>query len=553
MMAGQLPLVVLIHGVNSSGEWHDTTIAECRGIFDCQPIKYRYYHGNSGPLKVYIWPTGALLFIACLFVATALYRSFSHAMACWIVLVGMLMLDAILVALAEIAWSKSPRFVVPFLYLLVGIASVLILVDDARIAALLAAIAATSFYLDFREYGAAATLASVGSVLVFGAVASGTQWALAQKSMVPFLYAMGTLFVLTILEPWVRRTIAFHEVDKRIRLAWQTNRFPPHVVAHSLGTYLTGHLVNESRDLVLGRVVFTGCVLEISFPWRRILGPDARGACWGVKNFVGEDDFVPILTGIVRDLWIHATRFARGRRLGRGTAWLGRHLRWRPLGRAGQQGFAVDHPVVHSVAVDRLCPDCLRAGEHAPVHNIAERFAGHSTLNGEPGYQLFHWLPYLWGSSPENYALWKEICLDGSKAYEGLKKPSPDIITRQRIELQNDLLAAETHLLHGPWYWPNNSLERKRLVPGRPLRAYVEETLAGFPRGTAVPSADAIMNRLPVAIFAKVAAALAEKNEPDPLPEIVALLEPRLALFAAMCDAINAEAEGNLPRAEPTT
>ncbi len=58
------PPVLLIHGVNSTGQWHDTTIQECLGVFECVPIKYRYYHGLIGGLKVYAWPTGLLLLLA---------------------------------------------------------------------------------------------------------------------------------------------------------------------------------------------------------------------------------------------------------------------------------------------------------------------------------------------------------------------------------------------------------------------------------------------------------------------------------------------------------
>ena len=55
-------------------------------------------------------------------------------------------------------------------------------------------------------------------------------------------------------------------------------------MAHSLGTYVLGHRVNEDERFFLGRVIFTGCVLDRGFPWHENLGGGTLPKFWGVKN-----------------------------------------------------------------------------------------------------------------------------------------------------------------------------------------------------------------------------------------------------------------------------
>ena len=531
-MPANLPVVLLIHGVNSTGEWHDATINECRGIFECRPVKYRYYHGITGPLKVYIWPTAVILLFAVLLTAYGMYSHRLPLPACSIGLAGVLLLDVILVATTEWSWSKSVvRLMPPLLYLVAGCAGLLWPADAERVALLLGSIAATSLFLDLEEYGFSFVAATTWSLLVLACVAGFAYWLIAHAALLQYAWTAGTLFVLMGLEPSVRRSAAFRNVRKQIGLAVGSQDTHPHVIAHSLGTYLSGHIINESRHPLAGRVIFTGCVLEAAFPWRAVFGSGRGPTCWSVKNYVGEDDPVPIMTDLLRRVWVFLTGWARGRRLGTITEWLGRRLRWRPLGGAGQRGFATDDPVVHSIDADRLCQECLKAGAHAPVHNVTERFAGHSTLNQDSDYQCFNWLPYFWGSSPDKYDFWKEICRVGFKALEGLEKPGTT--GAEKIRLQNDLAMAERNLNKGPWYWPADSFEDRQMARGRSLREYVEETLANSPHGSNTPTADTVLKRLPRFVFELVAQGLAEKKRPDPRPEVLALLDPGQALLKA--------------------
>src|SRR6266446_656945 len=159
------PVVLLIHGVNSSGEWHDTTTKECHGLFECVPIKYRYYHGWTGALKVYVWPTALLLILIA--ATLLLFDSTTVHLA---VVLGVLVADTLLAVQAEYDWSKEPvMFLVPVLYAALGFTATLFLAGHLRIACTLAAVAATSIYLDLREYGhpfVSALQAGVASMVV---------------------------------------------------------------------------------------------------------------------------------------------------------------------------------------------------------------------------------------------------------------------------------------------------------------------------------------------------------------------------------------------------
>src|SRR5262249_21705368 len=47
--------VMLIHGINSNGEWHTDVSKVLEPHFQCIPIRYRDYHFR-GELKLFCWP-----------------------------------------------------------------------------------------------------------------------------------------------------------------------------------------------------------------------------------------------------------------------------------------------------------------------------------------------------------------------------------------------------------------------------------------------------------------------------------------------------------------
>jgi hypothetical protein len=184
------------------------------------------------------------------------------------------------------------------------------------------------------------------------------------------------------------------------------------------------------------------------------------------------------------------------------------------------------------LADDVACGKC--AHDVAAVHNVLSRFAGHSTLNGDPDFQLFQWLPFLWGDCPPNFDYWKELCRLGDRARRELDKAGEGPLTVDVLTNRLSLSSAEQHLLHGPWAFPYSPL----LPPPRnpaPLSKYVEEIV-----NTALPEARGfeaeLLRRLPVVIFARVAAALKERKQPAPRHEVLSSLHPSVALLSAICE-----------------
>lgn len=529
------PLVLLIHGVNSTGEWHETTTKECRGVFDCHPVKYRHYHGLTGPIKVYVWPTAALSILglcAALLLENPLLRHFA--------VLGVLGVAFGLVVYAEYEWSRRAVIALPpILLLVIGFIGAIAdpLAERLRLAIPLGAIVALSLYLDLREYGHPRVSIVQACAAALAALAIAT-WGAAYVLEHPEVAAwtLAGLACLAALEPWIRRRAAFRCVRRQIDEA--RKRQPcPHVVAHSLGTYVLGHLVNEDERFFLGRAIFTGCVLDRSFPWHDNVGPDTIPKLRGVKNYVGKLDLVPMLTGLLRATWVALTAPVRVPGVNKATHFVGAFVRWRPLGRAGQGGFHDRALVVHSQAADTICGHCAPAAS-APVHNVRARFAGHSTLNQDPDYQCFQWLPFFWGDSPDKFDYWKEICRIGDQAAKELAKHDPNVVTPALLELQTAFGNAERQLLKGPWYWPLTTDGLSQAAHGRTLAEYLEELRELTPAMASAPASAKLLKRIPALIFAKFFDALQEKRQPAPRPEVTALLEPRKVFMAAVAEAI---------------
>ncbi len=471
------PVVLLIHGVSSTGEWYDTTIKECHGLFECVPIKYRYYHGwITGALKVYVWPTALLLILIA--ATLLLFDSTTIQLA---VVLGVLVANTLLAMHAEYDWFKEAEydwpkelvlFLVPVLYAVLGFAATLFFSGHLRIACTLAAVVATSIYLDLREYGhpfVSISQAGVASMVVLAVTSWCVYWVLDQPVRTPLKVTLAVLIGLAIVEPYIRRALAFRFVRNRIMAVRARDAFP-HVVAHSLGTYLTGHILNEEERLFLGRVIFTGCVLDRSFPWHQNVGPATQQKCWAVKNYVGGGDFIPVFTGLLRSAWVILTWPSRLPGITRGTEFVANFVRWRALGWAGQQGFHDRETIVHSQRADTICGICVPGSISAAVHNVGARFAGHSTLNKDADYQCFQWLPFLWTDSADKFDYWKGICTIGNQAATALEgQAASATVTPERVENQNALAQAERKLLDGPWYWPlnNNWLSHDEPLTGR--------------------------------------------------------------------------------------
>ncbi len=61
--------VLMVHGVNSTLEWAGTAKKVLEPHFECQLLRYRYFHSLWGPIKVYFWPTALLSIVGFCFLS----------------------------------------------------------------------------------------------------------------------------------------------------------------------------------------------------------------------------------------------------------------------------------------------------------------------------------------------------------------------------------------------------------------------------------------------------------------------------------------------------
>lgn len=70
----------------------------------------------------------------------------------------------------------------------------------------------------------------------------------------------------------------------------------PDVIAHSLGTWLLGHVLCENENIRVGRVILTGCILRPDFDWQRLID---KGQVEAVLNHYGTSDNWPYISQYV--------------------------------------------------------------------------------------------------------------------------------------------------------------------------------------------------------------------------------------------------------------
>lgn len=100
--------------------------------------------------------------------------------------------------------------------------------------------------------------------------------------------------------PWLQRRHRDRLADQIRRFAFEVEeaglRTRPDVIAHSFGTWLLGHALARHRDLEVGRVILTGCILKPGFNWGAL---ENRGQVEAVLNHYGD-----------RDGWARISRWA---------------------------------------------------------------------------------------------------------------------------------------------------------------------------------------------------------------------------------------------------
>ena len=157
----------------------------------------------------------------------------------------------------------------------------------------------------------------------------------------------------------------------------------PHVVAHSLGTYLIGNALKKYPDLQFGNVLLISSVLPYTYPWAEILSSRPH-AVQNVRNEYGTADFVTKLVGFIQFLA-------------------------RDMGASGSCGFKERDGVVHNSDTPLSeCPIC--AIQPAKIHNIPLRDFGHSDEFIGVGHARAMWLPFFWNISPVEFQIYIKDC-----------------------------------------------------------------------------------------------------------------------------------------------
>jgi hypothetical protein len=289
-----MPSVVLIHGVSSTGEWHTTAQKVLSAIFPCERIQYRFFHSWWGPIKVYVWPTALWLLLGM------------AALLCplgWVSLVLTLLLLGVNLAnclcaerdWAEVREGEPALWKSPVVFAVLGILVSAFLFTDGVAGGtptlpLIVALGGVCFFLDLREYADGCDhkpptgVYGLGSLFFMLAISLGL-WVFGWESHMfepgtvwfKYFWPVNVLVGLSLfglVEPHVRARFAFDLVHQRLaQLTVGGKR--PHLIAHSLGTYFTGHILHEALSFRLHRVILTGCVLERTFPWGNLVRPAA--------------------------------------------------------------------------------------------------------------------------------------------------------------------------------------------------------------------------------------------------------------------------------------
>jgi hypothetical protein len=204
-----------------------------------------------------------------------------------------------------------------------------------------------------------------------------------------FLAAAILSLAASVLLARLRRVRSTHFIKQQVGATSVYRR--PHVVAHSLGTYLIGNALRKFPDIHLGHVVLVSSVLPRAYPWQSLLRE--RPSCvLQVRNEFGSADRVTRLVG--------------------GLQWL-----VPDLGPSGAVGFARDANVVHT-AVSPLA-DCVYC-RTAPVkvHNVPLKCYAHSTVFLGDLHARKLWLPFLWGYSPDEFFHYLETCQTAARFHQ---------------------------------------------------------------------------------------------------------------------------------------
>ena len=258
-------------------------------------------------------------------------------------------------------------------------------------------------YEEFRQYGfvkIALEPRARGemSFLMAGVAAAGAGLAVVLGAPVTALALASAAGGLGASGAWlIRRPGATRKVANRLKLQVAERGMygeAPHVVAHSYGTVLVGHILKTFPDVDLAHVVLCGSPLSMNFDWRRIAEGEA-GRAEGVRNEVSAGDKVV-----------------------RAAGWAASSLDW--LGGAGTRGFTPRADIVHTADTSEGdCSSCTTDGVRALVHNVPSGDVGHSEPFLGSSHAARFWLPYFWRLDLTEHRLFFRLCTLALKLQPG--------------------------------------------------------------------------------------------------------------------------------------
>jgi len=243
--------------------------------------------------------------------------------------------------------------------------------------------------------------------------------------------------------------LAYYLRTVRHKLAWWSfwnqlfdrliGHGPPHLIAHSLGTYLTCRAMTEKDFARFDHVILAGSVVNEEFCEQRWIASRPT-PCQNLRNEVAPRDPVVIIAFLFRKLFPN-----------------------RLFGGSGYSGFAGGPNLVHTVNAPELpCPSC--SSMTAPIHNLFYRHVYHGGKLTDANHAAIYWLPYLLASNPQLFSNFLSIVVKAKEAD----------VNRDFVDLRFRLLS----LRKSSWGEGSQTLEdalrhhfRKLLPYGRPPTA----------------------------------------------------------------------------------
>jgi pimeloyl-ACP methyl ester carboxylesterase len=299
-------------------------------------------------------------------------------------------------------------------------------------------------YYDYRRRGELKLVLDLRAAVVAAAAVSLLAWT--QAIPEPWWQATALLvgiapFVLAQL----RRARVLRQFKSQLDpLLGQANRI--HVIGHSYGTYLIGAALKKFPDVRLRRVVLAGCVLPVTYPWRRCWIRN-RWAYVEVRNEVGGRDLAVWFVFLLRNL-------VPGLLPG--------------LGYSGSLGFLGNRDFIHRLSNPYgPCHKCEASEEPGRVHDVKIREIAHSDLFIGRSHTRTFWLPFLWGIIPDEYQDWLDSCEVAATLEEETDFP------RLR-EMERELRKRE-------WRWCGDSVSLERYVQGHLIERQRARGAEGIP------------------------------------------------------------------------